>query len=267
MGIAASGSSIGGIVYPIFFDKVQPKLGFSWTVRCIGFVVLGTCIVPCLTIKMKVAPKARRAIFNHHILKETTFDVWSLAWFFGNMGLYIPYFFIEQYAANVTHLTRETALYTLTTINAASIIGRIVPGLIADRLKDPLLVLMSCTGCSTILIFSWIAIRTSEAGLFVFCVLYGAFSGAFVSLSTPVTVTLAPTMQDVGTRLGMFNFIGSLGILVGNPVAGAIIKSSWVGAQVFCGVACLLAMGLCGFVWTYFISSKRVERGRQVPSV
>ncbi|KAE9989617.1 hypothetical protein EG327_002453 [Venturia inaequalis] len=233
MGIAASGSSIGGIVYPIFFDKVQPKLGFSWTVRCIGFVVLGTCIVPCLTIKMKVAPKARRAIFNHQIIKETRFDVWSLAWFFGNMGLYIPYFFIEQYATNVTHLTRETALYTLTTINAASIIGRIVPGLIADRLKDPLLVLMSCTGCSTILIFSWIAIRTSEAGLFVFCVLYGAFSGAFVSLSTPVTVTLAPTMQDVGTRLGMFNFIGSLGILVGNPVAGAIIKSSLYSAGQF----------------------------------
>lgn len=263
MGIAASGSSVGGIIYPIFFDKVQPRLGFSWTVRCIGFIVLATSIVPCLTIKMRVAPKGRRAIFNHDILKETRFDLWSLAWFFGNMGLYIPYFFIEQYATNVTHLTREAALYTLITINAASIFGRIIPGLVADRLKDPLLVLMSCTGCSTVLVFCWVAVRTSEVGLFVFCVLYGFFSGAFVSLSTPVTVTLAPTMQDVGTRLGMFNFIGSLGILIGNPVAGALIKTSWVAAQTFCGVACLLALGLCGFVWAYFVSPRRFRRRGQ----
>lgn len=188
--------------------------------------MLATSIVPCLTIKMRVAPKGRRAIFNHHILKETKFDLWSLAWFFGNMGLYIPYFFIEQYATNVTHLIPNAALYTLTTI----------------------------------LVFCWIAIKTSEAGLFLFCVLYGFFSGAFVSLSTPVTVTLAPMMQDVGTRLGMFNFIGSLGILVGNPVAGAIIKTSWVGAQVFCGVACSLAMGFCAFMWVCFVSSKRRSR-------
>lgn len=259
MGIAASGSSIGGIVYPIFFEKVQPQIGFSWAVRSIGFIVLATSIVPCLTIKMRIAPKGRRAIFNHHILKETKFDIWALAWFFGTMGLYIPYFFIEQYATNVTRLSKDTALYTLTTINAASIFGRIIPGLVADRVKDPLLVLMSCTGCSTVLVFCWIAIKNSEAGLFVFCVLYGFFSGAFVSLSTPVTVTLAPSMQDLGTRLGMFNFIGSLGILAGNPVAGAIIKTSWVGAQAFCGTACCLALGFCGILWLYFISSNRAK--------
>lgn len=257
MGIAASGSSIGGIIYPIFFAKVQPRLEYSWTVRCIGFIVRATSIVPCLTIKMRVAPKGRRAILNHHMLKETKYDLWSLAWFFGNMGLYILYLFIEQYATNVTDMTSNAALYILTTINAASIFGRILPGLLADFLKDSLLVLISCTGCSTVLVLCWIAIRTSEAGLFVFCVLYGFFSGAFVSLSTPITVTLAPTMQDVGTRLGMFNFIGSLGILMGNPVAAAIIKTSWMGAQVFCGVVCSLAMGLCGFVWVYLVSSKR----------
>ncbi len=88
MGIAASGSSLGGVLYPIIFRQLQPNIGYPWTIRSIGFIALATSAVPCVTVKMPNQPEERRKIFNVEILKEIPFDIWSVAWFFANMGTY-----------------------------------------------------------------------------------------------------------------------------------------------------------------------------------
>lgn len=266
MGIAASGSSIGGVIYPIVFRYLEPQVGFPWSVRIIGFITLATNSMGCLLITMRHKPEQRRSIFDATLFKDLTFDLWSLAWFFGNMGLYIPYFFIQDYANSVLREPRDLAFWTLTTINSASVFGRIIPGVVADKINNPILIITMCTAATTILAWCWLAIRSSVAGLFVFCALYGFFSGAFVSLSTPATVNLAPSMKGIGTRLGIFNGIGSLGLLVGNPVAGAIVEKSWVDMQIFCGVACVCSIVLLGCVlarsmnWEFWINRKGTSR-------
>lgn len=125
-------------------------------------------------------------------------------------------------------------------MNAASIFGQVIPGLIADVIGDPILMVGIFTLITTVLVFCWITIRTSITGLFIFCALYGFCSGAFVSLSTPATASLAPNLGGIGTRLGFYNGILGLGLLVGNPVAGAIAAMGWVEMQAFCGCACAL---------------------------
>lgn len=47
VGLAATGSSIGGVIYPIVFHRLQPTIGFGWATRVIGFIELATLIVPC----------------------------------------------------------------------------------------------------------------------------------------------------------------------------------------------------------------------------
>jgi MFS family permease len=42
-GIAASGSSIGGVIYPVVFRQLYPRIGFAWTVRVMGFICLAGC--------------------------------------------------------------------------------------------------------------------------------------------------------------------------------------------------------------------------------
>lgn len=261
-GLFASGSSVGGVIYPIVFRYLLPQIGFQWTVRTIGFITLGTNAIALALIKTSHKAEARRAFFDINLFKEISFDLWSLAWFFGNMGLYIPYFFIQDYAATVLGVSTSTAFWTLTGINAASVFGRIVPGLIADKVNDPLLVICVCTVATTILTYCWIAARSSLAGLFIFCALYGFFSGSFVSLSNPTTVHLAPNLKGIGTRLGVNNFIGSLGLLIGNPAAGAIQTRSWVGMQVFCGIVCTIALACLVVASTY---SRRLK-SQQEPS-
>lgn len=39
IGIAASGTATGGIVFPIVAQKLLPNIGFGWTVRVMGFIV------------------------------------------------------------------------------------------------------------------------------------------------------------------------------------------------------------------------------------
>ena len=81
----------------------------------------------------------------------------------------------------------------------------------------------------------------STAGLIVFSALCGFFSGSFVSLSIATVDGVSPDKDVLGTRLGMsFAFIG-LGVLVGEPVAGAILGDSqnWKGVVIWYGVTLL----------------------------
>lgn len=262
IGLASSGSSIGGVIYPIVFRELEPMIGFPWAIRVIGFITLGTNILAFTILRSRHKSEERRALFDANIFKDVKFDLWCMSWFFANMGLYIPFFFIQEYGTSVVGLPASTAFWTLITINAATMVGRIVPGLITDAVKDAVLVNAICTAGTTVLAFCWIAIRSSMTGLFVFCALYGLGSGSFVSLSTPATVQLAPSMKGIGTRLGIFNGIGSIGLLIGSPSAGAIMAKSWVGMQVFCGLACVASIVLLGSIMSYSRIAARSSRNR-----
>lgn len=179
MGIAASGSSCGGVLYPIIFTQLQPRIGFGWAVRVLAFIAMITLAVPCAVIKPRMRPPGRRKLIDTSMLKEIPYDIFNLATFFGFVGQYIPYFFIEQYAAEHG---MSLGIYMLTFLNVGSIPGRILPSLVADKLRQPLHVLAACTGCATILAFCWIAIRHSTAGLLVWCLLYGFCSGEHIQL-------------------------------------------------------------------------------------
>lgn len=51
--------------------------------------------------------------------------------------------------------------------------------------------------------------------------------------------------------MGMNNFCLALGVLVGNPVAGAIggNRQWWLGVQVFCGASLTAAAVLTAITW------------------
>lgn len=192
-----------------------------------------------MLVKARAKPPTRRKIFDMTIFKEVPFEIFNCATFFGFMGQYIPFFFMQQYA--VEHGIRYLAFYQLIFLNLGSIPGRILPGLIADKFFHPLWVLTFTTASSTVLAFCWIAIRDSFPGLVIWCLLYGFFSGAFVSLQGPAVASMTSNMRTIGTRFGINMFFGAIGILIGSPVGGAIFPQSWPGAQSFCGVALLLA--------------------------
>lgn len=92
---------------------------------------------------------------------------------------------------------------------------------------------------ASVLCYSWIKIENT-AGVVVFCILYGFFSGAFLSLGPAVTAGLSPSVDAFGSRLSILFMPAAAGVLIGNPIAGAILKNGWTGLQVFCGT-CIAA--------------------------
>lgn len=51
MGIAACGTATGGIVFPLIAQRLMPTLGYGWTVRVMGFIVLFNAAVMLVLVK------------------------------------------------------------------------------------------------------------------------------------------------------------------------------------------------------------------------
>jgi MFS family permease len=137
------------------------------------------------------------------------------------VGLYFPFFYLPAYMTSFLHYDGNIKFYIVAILNAASGFGRITPGLLADRVGS-LNTIMPISLIASILAFAWIGVY-NEDGTITFACLYGYASGAIVSLPATIVVRLTPDMSVVGTRMGMSFIFAGFGILIGNPVAGALL--------------------------------------------
>lgn len=241
-GIAASGSSLGGVLYPIIFHRLEPRLGFGWATRVIGFIMFGTQLWVLSVMRLRALPSTGpRKLFDASALREPPFVALSIAVFFGFIGVYVPFYYIQQYAITKGIFERSTAFYLLPILNAASIFGRIIPNFLADKV-GPMNILTPFGLIAAVIAFSWMAV-TTKSGLICIAVFYGFFSGTFVSLPPSCIIAVTPHLGVLGTRMGMVFAFCSLGLLIGTPVAGAILDSAggFNGTIVFCGVVVILS--------------------------
>lgn len=89
-GIAASGSSIGGVIYPIAFRQLYPHIGFHWAVRVMGFISLATCAFSVCVMRPRIFPKHKRHLTDLAAFKEIPYTTFNIAMFFGFIGFYGP---------------------------------------------------------------------------------------------------------------------------------------------------------------------------------
>ncbi|KAL4963503.1 major facilitator superfamily protein [Aspergillus stella-maris] len=252
IGIAASGSSVGGVIYPILIRHLQSQIGFPWSVRIAGFLSLFGLSISSLVLRPRILPPTRRNLVDWSALSEPPYALFNAGMFLVFMALYTPYYFIQSVAIQEKLATTNIAIYLLPVINAASTFGRLVPGYIS-QFAGPFNILVPCALISGILALCLRAVH-SQASLLALCALYGFFSGSLVSLSGPILVAVSPHAGVVGTRMGMCFTILGLGLLVGTPVAGAILdRVEGFGADMSeglnsCKLDMLLSLGVLGKV-------------------
>ncbi|KAH6675788.1 MFS monocarboxylate transporter-like protein [Halenospora varia] len=239
MGIAASGSSIGGVMYPILFQRILPQIGFGWATRTLAFVMLGTLMIPLCITKMPPSTTRPKHVMDKTVFKDYAFLMFALSSVFGFIGLYIPFYYIQLYSLE-RHLSIKVIPYLLPILNAGSFFGRIVPNHIADQIGS-LNTAIVCTSVASLLGFVWIGIYNLP-GVIVFCILYGFFSGSFLSLGPAVVAALSPNPEALGSRLSLLFLPASIGVLIGNPIAGALLESGWIGLQAFCGTCIAMSV-------------------------
>lgn len=129
------------------------------------------------------------------------------------------------------------ASYLIPILNASSIFGRILPGILADRIGR-FNVMIFTTGFSAVIVFALWLPASGNIPIIFFCVLYGFSSGAFVSLGPACIAQISP-IREMGVRTGSFFLCVALGGLTGNPIGGALIAQNDGGflyLQIFCGM-------------------------------
>ncbi len=129
--------------------------------------------------------------------------------------------------------------YLLAIANATSTFGRIVPGILADK-YGRLNILSSGAIVTGVVIFV-MNYATSDAGLIVFAVFFGFVSGTIVSGATTALSDCAKDPRDVGTTLGMGMSLTAVGILIGPPINGALLRTygGFYEVSMFSGTMCL----------------------------
>ena len=188
------------------------------------------------------APSRKGNILVLSAFRDPSYILTIVSLFFLIWGMFTPFFYIETYAT-YRGMPPRLASYMLSILNAASIIGRIIPGILADHFGNFTLLFIS-GACTGVLLLCWMAIK-SNAAIIVFAALYGFFSGAIVSLLSPCIAQIAPHPTLIGAYLGMALLLVGVSGLTGTPICGALIDGyGWWAAMVFSGVAVFVGSGL-----------------------
>lgn len=182
-----------------------------------------------------------RDLFDPAFFHDTPILLFATACCVAFAGLYVPAYYIGIYSLSFG-ASEDAAFYLVAAMQAGSILGRVGPGYLADR-TGPLNMFIPACVAAGMLTLCWMGVQ-NVAGLFVFAVLYGAAFGLALAMAAMCILSLLKSqVAKFGTTLGMCLFFSSPGVLVGGPIAGAILHDGgkFVGVQAFSGCMTILA--------------------------
>ncbi|KAK9350621.1 major facilitator superfamily domain-containing protein [Lipomyces doorenjongii] len=240
LGLVNAGSSLGGVLIPIIFRNVELKAGFGWGVRTVGLVLLFFSAISCVTVTSRIRQPGRQAInFKQtyiHPFKSLSFTLSAIGIALVYWGVFIPISFIPSNA--VKHGFSPTLAFYLTSIqNAVSVVGRIAPGVLADKFGRFNIYIIGVYVTAIITVALWIP-ATGHVPIILYAGLYGFFSGIAVTVWQPMIAEISP-IKEIGARLGAVSAVQSFSSLFGSPAGGAIVTHNggkYWGAAVFAAV-------------------------------
>jgi len=240
LGLAVSGSSVGGVVIPIALSKMlnSSSLGFGWSVRIIGFIMLPFLAFSCVVIKSRLPPR-QTTFFIGAAFKQPNFVLLVVALFFMFLGMLTPLFYLPTYAVK-RGMDATPASYLLAIINAASTFGRIIPGILADKIGR--LNVLAFGGIVTAIVIFCLDKAETTAALVVYSLAFGFSSGTIVSGASAAFTLCVVDLRNVGTYIGMGMAVGSLASLIGPPVNGVLVarQGGFFEVSMFSGAMCLV---------------------------
>ncbi|PQE06040.1 MFS monocarboxylate transporter protein [Rutstroemia sp. NJR-2017a BBW] len=246
LGIVVSGSSLGGVIWPIALHNLFTEVGFGWAVRIVAFIQLPLLVIGCVFTRPPVGLIGHaKGKADFSCMKNPILILLSSGLFLLYLGLFTPFFFITSWTESLG-LDSDFAFYTISIINGASLFGRILPGILADRIGPYNIAILAATISG--LICTCLTKATTVAGISVLSLAYGFSSGTqFMSLTVEDLGTkrvcaskLVPPSQ-FGVAMGSVMTFLSVAGLVGSPINGQILNVyGYLGISLFSGLAMLI---------------------------
>lgn len=230
MGIAASGSSFGGIVYPIMTQRLFEQVGFPWTNRIIGFLYIPLGIISFWALKPRYNKK-REIIPDWRVLKSRRYLIINLATTIGIFGYFPAQFYIANYASKLDNVSDGVKDNILTIMNACGFLGRAGVSWLADQYGRVTLLTITMFLTGVCQLAFWLPAR-SDPLLIIFALTYGVFCSTYTAL-VPAILTQVFGIHNSHSRLSI-NFMSvSVGALAGPLISGTFINTNQKGIEGF----------------------------------
>lgn len=241
----ALGAALGSIVFPVAAQKLIPLIGFRWTVRVFGLILMATMGTANIFLKRRLPPvNVRGGLFNLKAFHNKAYFTYCVSGIIILLGLYTELTYISVSAVAIG-VSKDFSFYMIAIANAASTFGRVISGLLADKIGalNTMAVFTAMTGITTI---AW-PFAKDKSQLITIAAIHGFSIGAYISLYSVPAVAMGK-MEDAGRRVGMFMSLIGLGGIAGPPISGAIRTATggfvdagfYSGGCIIFGVALLL---------------------------
>ena len=226
LGFTALGSCTGGVIFPVIVQQCLPSLGFPWTIRIIGFIMLLMNAITIALYRTRLPPRKTGPLVDWASFKELPYALYCAGAFFSFWGLYFAFFYIGSYARNVLGASYQQSINLLLVQVCMGFVFRLLPT------------------------------------YYVFAVIYGSGSAVIQALWPAVIGSMSreKDLKKSGVRMGMAFTVVSVSSFTGPPLAGALIQSHngsytyanvWAGMSFIVGGCLLLAtrVSLVGWDW------------------
>ncbi|KAJ2027099.1 hypothetical protein IWW57_002760 [Coemansia sp. S610] len=244
VGVAASGTGIGGLWLTPATDHMISGLGTAWALRITGIIVFAVNSVASLFLRNRLVVQRREKIVDFSILRDSRFLLIFAGGICGTTAYFTPLFLLPSFAIEVSGKSNDFGTNLITIVNAASTIGRIATGQAAASFGN-MNTLSACTLLASLSVLAlWLPFQAS--GTLVACaIVYGMFSGGLISLIPVVTAELWG-IQRIATIIGLLYVAYFTGAMVGAPSSGALVDNVGGGADfkpaiIFSGVFMMIA--------------------------
>ncbi|KAG0298993.1 hypothetical protein BGZ97_003904 [Linnemannia gamsii] len=262
-GIAISGGGIGGLWISPIVSKLLSNKGFKFTMLTMAIAHFVLLVPACMFYKTRretgrqrakrikqfgcrkgesLENEKKRKFIDWTIMKDIRFSLLFVAGIFVVSGYFTPFYFINSYA--IQHgVDKSTAALMIGLMNAASAVGRIVMGLVSDKIGSMNALCISTFAATLTLLLLWTFAKT-VAVMFVFSIAYGLCCGAYLSSTVSVSAAIAG-LDRLGSVTGILYAGMAIGSTIGSPTSGAILDTighgtDYMGVIVWSGTVMLI---------------------------
>ncbi|KAJ1917349.1 hypothetical protein H4219_003260 [Mycoemilia scoparia] len=199
--------------------------------------------------------KQQKPLFNFNPLKNIQFNITILITFLVQSTMFCPILYLSA-SAEYYKIPPSNASTLLLIMNAAKTVGRIVSGIVVDKI-GPTTTLAIANLITGISIFGLWYPATTYPLFVVFAVVFGLFGSTFAVTNPVIVANIFGVDDDLGANIGLLFLISGVGILVGNPIQAAIYdnldgRGQYKYTILFSGAIYVLSFIPClGLYWYY----------------
>ncbi|KAI1329164.1 major facilitator superfamily transporter [Xylariaceae sp. FL0255] len=250
-GFVFAGGGFGGAILSIVLDPLIRNAGVAWAFRFLGLAALATGLPAAWLVKERTTISRRGAFIEWRLFKDPSFVSIFVAGGIGTFPLLVPPFFIPLFASAIG-LSSATGAGLLAGFNFSSAIGRILSGVLCDRIGalNTLFLTLALAAISMLVVWP---VSETLGPLALFAIVNGMANGGFFS-TMPTVVGNCFGSARFTVAMGMIVSSWSGGYLLGAPIAGYLLDAyggenagfeAYRPAMFYAGS---LALGAAGFV-------------------